>query len=293
MLGEILLFGVLVPGLVAGIGLALVWRPWRRGDHAVAPPARSWLAPLVGLALFVGYASAFAVPPHPLGDRILAGTDWVLWVGLLAGFLFLAAPPGGTASWIVRAVLAAGVLGLAPRAMLVHHWEGTERVLWLAGLAGLLALTAGGALRANAPSRRATMPGVLLVVATGLALTTGLTGSAKLAQTVGTIAAALGAALILGLWHPRFRLTADDAFLVTTLLFGLGLCARFFSELPTPDALLVAGGLPAAAGARAATRSRPPVQGALATVAAAALPVGIAVTRAVLAFETGSSGYDY
>ena len=80
-------------------------------------------------------------------------------------------------------------------------------------------------------------------------------------------------------------------------MLGLGLSAHFFSELPGLDALLVASGpLCAWFGEIPALRGRPPAQRTLARVLFCAVPVGIAVTRAILAFNAGSAGpdeYDY
>ena len=288
------LFGVVVPGFVAGIGLALVWRPWQRGDAALRP-AGGWLALFSGLALFAGYALLFESPPHPFGKRVPAGLDNLIWIAVLAGPLLLGERRLRGQVRIVPALLVATVLFGVLRAMLQHHWERGEAALWLVGLAAVLAMLTFAAERTNRTSSRATMPLVLLICATGLSLACGLTGSAKLGQTTGMLCAALGAAAILGAWHPGFRLGQADVVHAVTVLFGLGLCGRFFSELPDIDALLVAAGLPAAAAVRHWTRSRPPLQGAAATILAAAIPVGIAVARTMMAFDMGGEDeyYDY
>ena len=290
------LLGVLLPGLLTGIGLFAVWRPpLSRRARGRAPdprvPTSSHLALLTGVAFFASYALALTVPPSPFGERQLAGTDWLIWFALLAGPLFWW--EAGRKALLVRVPLAAAMLAFCLRAMVVHHWEGAEAALWMGGLfTGLLALQAV-AQSLNAHVERATMPLCLLVLGTGLALAAGLHGSARLGQTAGMACASFGAASILGFWHPLFRLRSGDAAYAVFLLFGLGACSFFFSELPPVDALLLATGPVLSRLVERGTRALAPARRTSLVVGATALPVLIVVVRAWLAFREASSYDDY
>ena len=288
--------GVLLPGFLAGIGLVLVWRPWRRAE--ALPRERSWAALLFALAFFASYSALFEPPPRPFtGTRVLGGVDWSIWIALVAGpLLFLGSFLGrfAFATWVL---LAGAMLFTVPRAMVRYHWSGAEAAVWLGGLAVLLALVWAATAGLGRRTERASLPIVLLVAATGLALCSGLSGSALIAQTVGVLCACLGAAMIVAFWRPGFRLDTGDLTFVVLVLFALGLCARFFSELPGVDALLLcAAPLAAWVGELPFLRDRSPAQRGLARCLAAALPVGIAVSRAILGFEPdpyGEDDYDY
>jgi hypothetical protein len=136
------------------------------------------------------------------------------------------------------------------------------------------------------------VPLVLLVTGTGLALSAGLTGSARIAQVTGLVCAALGAAWVVAWIRPGLAFGSAQTTYVVALLCALGLNARFYSELPTVDALLLlAAPFSAWAGELPALRERKPALRGAARVVAAAVPVAIAVTRAVLAFD--ADPYDY
>jgi hypothetical protein len=196
--------GVLVPGLIVGIGLAGVWRPWKPGP----PPKKSFFALFSAIAFFVSYSLLLEVPPHPFGERTLAGLDWLLWIALLSAPLFLM--EGAGKALALRSLSAAAMLAGLLRAMVVHHWSPGMAVLWLGGAALSLALLWIVGAGLNERVEGATMPLVLLVSATGLALAAGLNGSVLLGQTTGILCASLGAATILGFWHPCFRLRSGD-----------------------------------------------------------------------------------
>ena len=108
----------------------------------------------------------------------------------------------------------------------------------------------------------------------------------KLAQLSGAVAAALGAAVVLSWWRPRVSLSGGGVAVALLVLFGLGLNAHFYSYTTATDVLLLAAGpvmpllmslpgLPRLAGGRAAW----------VTLGLAAVPLGIALVRALLAYE--------
>jgi len=282
--------GVLVPGLIVGIGLASVWRPWKPGP----PPKKSFFALFSAIAFFVSYSLLLEVPPHPFGDRTLAGLDWLLWIALLSAPLFLI--EGAGKALALRSLSAAAMLAGLLRAMVVHHWSPGMAVLWLGGAALSLALLWIVGAGLNERVEGATMPLVLLVTATGLALAAGLNGSVLLGQTTGILCASLGAATILGFWHPCFRLRSGDVSFALSLFFFLALGAYFFSDLPALEGGLLAAGPAAARGVEVLFRLRAIPRRNLAVVLASAVPVVVAVVRSVLAFQEASSTdsyYDY
>lgn len=169
-------------------------------------------------------------------------------------------------------------------------------VLWLGGAALSLALLWIVGAGLNERVEGATMPLVLLVTATGLALAAGLNGSVLLGQTTGILCASLGAATILGFWHPCFRLRSGDVSFALSLFFFLALGAYFFSDLPALEGGLLAAGPAAARGVEVLFRLRAIPRRNLAVVLASAVPVVVAVVRSVLAFQEASSTdsyYDY
>jgi hypothetical protein len=282
--------GVLVPGLIVGIGLAGVWRPWKPGP----PPKKSFFALFSAIAFFVSYSLLLEVPPHPFGERTLAGLDWLLWIALLSAPLFLM--EGAGKALALRSLSAAAMLAGLLRAMVVHHWSPGMAVLWLGGAALSLALLWIVGAGLNERVEGATMPLVLLVSATGLALAAGLNGSVLLGQTTGILCASLGAATILGFWHPCFRLRSGDVCFALSLFFFLALGAYFFSDLPALEGGLLAAGPAAARGVEVLFRLRAIPRRNLAVVLASAVPVVVAVVRSVLAFQEASSTdsyYDY
>lgn len=279
--------GVLVPGLIVGIGLAGVWRPWKPGP----PPKKSFFALFSAIAFFVSYSLLLEVPPHPFGDRTLAGLDWLLWIALLSAPLFLI--EGAGKALALRSLSAAAMLAGLLRAMVVHHWSPGMAVLWLGGAALSLALLWIVGAGLNERVEGATMPLVLLVTATGLALAAGLNGSARLGQTTGILCASLGAATILGFWHPCFRLRSGDVSFALSLFFFLALGAYFFSDLPALEGGLLAASPAAARGVEVLFRLRAIPRRNLAVVLASAVPVVVAVVRSVLAFQEASSTDSY
>jgi len=284
MLGAAIARGVLAPALVAALVLVLAWRPWLSG--ARAPDGRWSGAPAIGLAFLVGFAATIGPPRLPFAGGALSGQEWLAWIALAAGVpLAVAARPGRAA--VLRGLLTVALVEGVLRAMFVHHWSGAPAILWFAGLALALNLHfwSAEALARRAPG--AAMPLSWIVVGTGLALTSGLTGSTALAQLAGAATAALGPALVLAWWRPRFSLAGGAATMVVLVLFGIGLCARFYSSLPRLEAsLLLCAPFLAWVAELPPLRSRRPRVRALARALAVLVPVAAAVTSAALAYES-------
>ncbi len=282
------MWGVLVPGLVVGIGTRFA--PARGNERDL-----SFGALFLALGFAAGHAGLLGAPPLPFGSRVLAATDWMAWVVPVGGVLLFL--NGKLRAWAVpaRCVLGAAMIGLVLRATIEYRWDGPEAAAWLTGLAllgGLVGWSAASlARRTEGPS----VPLVLLVASTGLAICAGLTGSAKIAQTVGLVCAGLGALVVLSWIRPRAVFGSSEAVLAVLASFGLGLCAHFYSELPAVDALSLCAGVLAPAIAELTVLQRfGGRRRAVLRVVLALVFVGAAVTRAALAFEApGDEYYDY
>lgn len=215
-------FGAL---LVIGLGL---------GKTRLAGPLGG-----VALAASLGWLwidhNGGALPPVPLlqeSDRVLTSTER----GLLAIFAAaiaecLAAWLPATARWAPRLAVAAILCGWmleTPAAA----WEGTDAAWWLFGLAGALLLWQDllGRVATARPG-----PDVLIV----LSLAAGLLaqscigyGSAKLAETSGTLAMILGGSALLAPWFGSVVLAPAFLAVAATGLFAVGLDAWFFGADP-------------------------------------------------------------
>jgi len=283
---EATLTGVLLPAVISGLVLALGWRIWSReprGSGAYAGALAIALAYLAAFAAIVGSPASLL----PGSERTPSGLDWLFWlVALFAlGFAFEARCPR---RWIVvpRAVAGALLVEGVLRNTFRREWSGLTDVAWLLGLVALLLVPWWSLERLARKRPGASAPLVLWASAASLAGVAGLSGSVKLAQLSGAVAAALGAAVVLSWWRPRVSLSGGGVAVALLVLFGLGLNAHFYSYTTATDVLLLAAGpvmpllmslpgLPRLAGGRAAW----------VTLGLAAVPLGIALVRALLAYE--------
>ena len=206
----------LVPALTAGLSLLL----WRK-----AP----------GLAVAAGYAAGhLASRGLPRGIPNEAW-QWLLPLALAGAGLAALEGPGPWRRWLPRTALVAGLLAVTlPR-------EGLLRV----AVSGLLTL----ALLASLDGLEDRLPpafglGVLAATSGAGAAALLFSGSVLQAELGGSLAAALGACLLLRRWRPPSP--AGRPLVAGTLLAGLLLNGVFYSDLPVPSALLLAGA-PAAA----------------------------------------------
>lgn len=284
-----LLWGILLPGFIVGIGMLVSTKA------STTEGGLSWASLLLGLAFAAGFLALFGLPPVPSSSRTLAATDWLVWMIAVGGLVMFASGKLRGMAIPLRLLYGGATLALVLRATFEYQWNGAEVYAWPAGLA-LLGLLAFASLRGLVRrSRGASMPAVLLVVLTGLALCSALTGSAKIGQLVGLLCAGVGALWIVSWMRPSLRLSSNELTLIVTTALGFGLCAHFYSELPGLEASLLACGAftpwlahtpPFAARSE---RAR-----GLWRVVFALLVVGAAVGRAVYAFETAPADeYDY
>lgn len=277
---------ILLPALGAGIVLAIAWRVWRPGGPEV--DGRWSGAPALALAFALGFVSITGLPASPLpgGDRSAASLDWLFWLALVAALALPFEQRLGRWRDMARGAFAVLAIQLVLRSQFESAWEGMDGVAWIAGLTvGYVFLWAALVLLAE---RRAgaSMPIVAWLTASGLALLAVLTGSGKIGQLSGSLAAGLGAATVLCWWRPRLSLGAGGAGMVALLLFGLGANAHFYSYALAADVVLV-GSAPLVAHLADVGPLRR-VTGWKRTVLVlviASVPIAVAVTRAVLAYE--------
>lgn len=283
-----LVFGILVPGLVFGVGFLLVAA--RGGQPGRVAPA----ALLFAAAFAAGHVGLLGVPPHPGGERALSSSDWTAWFALVGGLLLAFDGFLGRGAPLLRLALVGSLLGLALQATIEYQWEGRQVWTGLAAVGGtavvLLVAVGDGLRRSTGPS----LAIALLVAATCLAVCIALTGSVKIAQTTGLVCSVLGALMIVRWRFPEVPLGFADGTWLVLVLLGLGITAHFYSELLQLDALLLAGAL-AAPRLADLTPLGGRKKGAL-RVLLAAVPAAVAVTRCALAFEPDPYGdyeYDY
>ena len=268
MVVKILIGSVVAPAAVAGVAVALAWRPWRR---ALEPVPGDWGGPV---ALWLGYGAGVA--------SLLAAALWALGRHLR--------PHGPAIEIAFRLVLAVGLALSMLRPLITHRWgpgAGAVRAI----VAGVL----GGAVWTGVEEAGRRRPGpavplALLVASAGLGGVLALSGSVLLGQLAGVLAAALGAVTVAAWWRPSASV-AGGAGVVVLVHGGLTLAGLVYADVPPLAAALamlaplgaLACLLPAAAGRR---RTAAPALAAL----AAGLPILLAVGLAALEFRESIEG---
>ncbi len=269
-----ILLGVIASALTAGVVL-LAGR--LLGAHRAPAPAPGSIE---GLALSLGYAAGHPAAAGWPSLPPLEAADWLFWLALAtaAGSLALAYLPR-RAIWIPRALLAAAVPALV-------LWPLRGGADWLvplaaAGIAAAAAAAWGMTLDRVALRRPgASLPLILTVAAATTAVALLRSGSLRLAQLAGALAASLGAVLVLSLGASPPRSLAGGGLLTAgTVFFGLWLAGWGYADLPAASAALLALS-PIAAWAleeMGAVRRLGPRSSALVLLAAAAVPLAVAL----------------
>jgi len=213
-----LFLGVLVPALIAGVTCIATWK-------LVGP----WSVALgLGLGYTAGHAGLSGWPPFPPADV----KDWPFWFAAAgAGFGFLKAFCRGPwwIRWLGRALAAAGVpwLLVSPLAT----WSAGER------LQGVVALGAGlfvfwsllEALSERRPG--ASLPLIFWASASGTSLVLLFSGSASLGGLSGSLAAALGASVVLAWWKPSVSFGRGPIPVVALLLGSFWILGSLYAEV--------------------------------------------------------------
>jgi hypothetical protein len=286
---QAVLWGVLMPGLIAGIGALLLV------SRTSESKGISLILLLATLSFATGYIGLFGWPPLPSDSRTLAATDWLVWFILVAGVIQLFDDQLGRFAVFARWSIGGSMLYLIMRATIEYQWEGAEVARWMAiiALVGYALWRSLVGLADRVPSRSVLT--ILFCVFTGLAICSALTGSSKIAQMTGLFCSTLGAFVIVSWMKPLPKLRVGDITLFALAAFGLGLCALFYSELPVTEALLITGGgvIPWIVELPYFRSWNDRKRGALRIVFVIAI-VAVAVTRSALAFESNPYGdYEY
>jgi hypothetical protein len=222
------MYGALIPAAIV-ILLLLVSATFNGAKPSIRT-REAWGSIAAGAGFLAGFAGILGLPgfpPHDSTQGLFYGIAVSSAAG--AGLVFATA----MWAWLMRAVAAAAVLAFAARAPIVNLWSIAESAFWLtAFVAGTLA--AWGAVEAH--SRRA--PGLspaiqLFLIATAAAVVLVTSGSAKLGQLAGALAACAAG---LGVYSLRRREIGPIRGALAVFVIGaaaLSLQGRFLAEAPT------------------------------------------------------------
>ncbi len=286
-MATLILVGIVLPVIVCAATLIGAWGPWRPET-----PRRLWPG---AVALGLAFVPAFlavdrwpGLPPHVTWHWIA----WLVPVAMIAGVVD-ALIRWPTPLRLLGAVALAAMCGRA----LVGDWVDYPWP-WRGVTAAVIAAVAVSVNVATDRRPGAAVPLSLCVAAVGASVVLIGSGSAKLAQLAGALAACLGVAVVLAWWRPTVSLSRGGTAVVSVLLPGLVLSGYFssFSEIP-PWVYVLAAVAPAFTWPAALIRLEGlrDWQATAIRVAAAALPVAITVAVAAMALirrETDSA-YPY
>ncbi len=232
-----LLYGVLLPFVLATVILLVAWRPWRRTGRA---PSR-WGGPLAAGMTFAGTFALLQGPLHVL--RPGSATMWLFYLDL--GFMLLGlADSILQLPHVVRGIVLFGGAVAAAGLLLKFNfsnqtWDALHGALWLGGIAAITLLwwasfeqaAVGGGM--TAPLAMAAVSGVsALIIAVLVEQTTG--------QALGAMAVALTVAVVLAAWARRASVERGTAMVVAGIGVSALAAAYFISSLPVQYVLILA-----------------------------------------------------
>jgi hypothetical protein len=234
---QILIPSALIPLVVAlavaGVGI-LAWRR-KPGE----PASRNTLA---GLALGAAFVGAFlAMTGLPRWFPIEASQRLFFLIGLASVWSVVAVSlerraatlSGHTILW---ALALAGLL----ESPLRHSWSTTQAAVWLSGLAALAAfLSWSWARNLDHEDHDPAKALVRIAVLSGVALALGLSGTARMAQLCGALAAGVFAIEALGWWQGRSLWRPQQGIVPALGAAGLLLIGYFYAELAALPASLL------------------------------------------------------
>ncbi len=293
MLLSLLIYVVLVPGLVTVavvLGLARPWSPPREDAGASRGAA---IGPALALGLVVT-----TIAQHGFPDLVpVIANDRLPQIALLAALACLptALIPSPVTRWSARVLVAVitAWLVIGPLARLA----GMERLLYIALGAASLVGYWDATRRALAGEHRLVAAALGILVAGSAAVAIGASGSAKLAEVAGTLAASLGGLFVVSLVFARTPSLENGAGVVAMVTGGAVILAHAFSRLPLVPVILFALVPVAFAVTRRALAGR--VSERLATagrLAVAVVLIAVAVGLAAMPSRTSgqdSTGYPY
>ena len=226
---------VLIPAVLAGAMLLAAWGPWSR----TAPERRAWGGVLALLLAFAsGYVVLVGAPEiPPIGARdtlfwavtftaLLASGEW-LWGASAVVALPIRFLASGLTAWFVLASLRQ------------NSWSTGEAALWIAGIAAVTALVSGVVERTAQPEPGPWLPLTLWLISSTAAAAMVLVSTALMGQLSGSLAAGLGAPVVLAAWNRELTLARGAITVFITAHSGLLWQAYFYAELPLTSALLL------------------------------------------------------
>lgn len=270
-----MIYGVLVPGGVAGLILLFAWRPWRKEPAAAAVFVPALAVAAAWTVARTAHADwSFPAWPAP------TSADWIPYLALGAGLV--AALLHRTMHSFVAAALAASATMWLMTARAIENELIESAFVFQAVGAGALLL---GAVSMQTLARRRPGPGapifmMLTCAAAAIALLNG--GVASGAEQTGMLAACFGAMMVLGFLRPgraqiQTAIAPGFAILGAQLLNG-----HLYAEMPAGVALLLVAAPSAAwAGTLPIVARLRPWQQFLVRTGAVLLVLGVAVAIAI------------
>lgn len=239
LLLQIATWNVAVPLALSTTAAAVGWQLWRRGSPT---PGSGWhgAAPLAfGLAMYVGSVGLLGFGKFPP----VVAEGWLRLVALGAAVL-----AGVAAAWSAGAPVRWGVAVLcAGAAAALPFWAYLTRehgsVLGWAIVAGLAAVIVALWAALEPLAERAqgwVVPAGITAWATLASVALAGSGSVTLGHQAGMLAAAAGPWIVAGWLRPDLTLSRGAMAVAVSLLGGLLILGRLFSDLPTAAAVLVA-----------------------------------------------------
>lgn len=283
-----LFLSTLVPALVCGTLLALIWAS--RASGVEQSLARRHLQALaVAAGFFAGYLAIVGAPVLPSENRRLAALDWLPWLAIAALLVSLVQATGAgrrVPAWIYIGVVCVLVPTLSFLGRFASGAPWRDLVISAVLLFAAWRSTESLARRVLGPA----VPIALLVVATGTSIATLLSHSAKIAQLDGALASSLGACMVVAIWNRRLCSAGGTVAIAMTVLGASWINAVHFADLPPLSAVLLIAALftpwLAALGRAVGT---PSVKRGLALALLAAIPA----VAAVLVAQQSAPSYDF
>lgn len=230
---HILAFGVLLPGVIAGIVLFVAWRRFLTPIHS------RWSG---AVAFTVGYLIAhfvaFGMPSFPPTDA----TQWLAYLTIAAMVVglvesFWQAPLWARGVW--RWGFSGLVLWLLLRSVVEYTWGVPKGLVWLLALS-IVMLMFWTALDALAERVKGALLSVLLFITLlGSSIALMLGRSASISQLCGSVTAMTIVSAIVGWQQHNFTLAKGAVSVLTVLLFGFWLNGVFYAYLPMVTAVLL------------------------------------------------------
>lgn len=228
-----LLWGIVYPALAAGCIWAFIGGAWFKQD------AR-WVSSLaVASALVIAYVGLLQGPPlEPVGAR-----EWLFWIAAGGALISPLESLNKRTVFLVRLLFMSGLLALTLHRQYLNHWsgEGIDGAFPAVAICFAIGIVGWYAVEHMAQrSPGASAPLCLWAMAAGLALCSLWSSTGLYAQLAGSVAGALGAAVVLAWIRPGTWFAGGGAGLAFALLFAIGCAVHYYAQLDTTEALLLA-----------------------------------------------------